>query len=32
MTRSKKRANDVDFSYAYLNSPHMILVRKQRQG
>lgn len=28
MTRSKKRANDVDFSYAYLNSPHMILVRK----
>ena len=28
MTRSKKRANDVDFSYAYLDSPHMILVRK----
>lgn len=28
MTRSKKRAKDVDFSYAYLNSPHMILVRK----
>ena len=28
MTRSKKRANDVGFSYAYLDSPHMILVRK----
>ena len=28
MTRSKKRANDIDFSYAYLDSPHMILVRK----
>ena len=28
MTRSKSRAGDVDFSYAYLNSPHMILVRK----
>ena len=28
MTRAKKRAKDVDFSYAYLNSPHMILVRK----
>jgi polar amino acid transport system substrate-binding protein len=28
MTRSKNRAKDVDFSYAYLNSPHMILVRK----
>ena len=28
MTRSKKRENDVDFSYAYLDSPHMILVRK----
>jgi len=28
MTRSKKRAKDVDFSYAYLDSPHMILVRK----
>lgn len=28
MTRSKKREKDVDFSYAYLNSPHMILVRK----
>ena len=28
MTRSKNRAKDVDFSYAYLNSPHMVLVRK----
>lgn len=28
MTRSQKRANDIDFSYAYLDSPHMILVRK----
>jgi polar amino acid transport system substrate-binding protein len=28
MTRSKKRENDIDFSYAYLDSPHMILVRK----
>jgi polar amino acid transport system substrate-binding protein len=28
MTRSKKRANDINFSYAYLDSPHMILVRK----
>jgi polar amino acid transport system substrate-binding protein len=28
MTRAKKRAKDVDFSYAYLDSPHMILVRK----
>ncbi len=28
MTRSKTRGNDVDFSYAYLDSPHMILVRK----
>ena len=28
MTRSNKRAEDVDFSYAYLDSPHMILVRK----
>ncbi len=27
MTRSKKRAKDIDFSYAYLDSPHMILVR-----
>ena len=28
MTRSKNRAKDVDFSYAYLDSPHMVLVRK----
>jgi polar amino acid transport system substrate-binding protein len=28
MTRSKGRAKDIDFSYAYLDSPHMILVRK----
>lgn len=28
MTRAKTRASDVDFSYAYLDSPHMILVRK----
>jgi polar amino acid transport system substrate-binding protein len=28
MTRAKSRAGDVDFSYAYLDSPHMILVRK----
>ena len=28
MTRSKTRAKDIDFSYAYLDSPHMILVRK----
>jgi polar amino acid transport system substrate-binding protein len=28
MTRSKGRARDIDFSYAYLDSPHMILVRK----
>ncbi len=28
MTRSKSRGNDIDFSYAYLDSPHMILVRK----
>lgn len=27
MTRSKGRAKDIDFSYAYLDSPHMILVR-----
>ena len=27
MTRSKGRANDIDFSYAYLDSPHMVLVR-----
>jgi polar amino acid transport system substrate-binding protein len=30
MTRAKQRAKEVDFSYAYLNSPHMILVRKDR--
>jgi polar amino acid transport system substrate-binding protein len=28
MTRAKSRAGDVDFSYSYLDSPHMILVRK----
>ena len=28
MTRSKGRAREIDFSYAYLNSPHMILVRE----
>jgi polar amino acid transport system substrate-binding protein len=28
MTRSKGRAKDIDFSYAYLDSPHMVLVRK----
>jgi polar amino acid transport system substrate-binding protein len=28
MTRSKGRSRDIDFSYAYLDSPHMILVRK----
>ena len=28
MTRSRGRAKDIDFSYAYLDSPHMILVRK----
>jgi len=28
MTRSKDRVRDIDFSYAYLDSPHMILVRK----
>ena len=27
MTRAKSRAGAVDFSYAYLDSPHMILVR-----
>ena len=27
MTRSKGRAKEIDFSYAYLNSPHMVLVR-----
>ena len=28
MTRSKNRAGDVDFSFAYLDSPHQVLVRK----
>ncbi len=28
MTRSKNRAKDVDFSFAYLDSPHQVLVRK----
>jgi polar amino acid transport system substrate-binding protein len=28
MTRSKGRAKDIDFSFAYLDSPHMVLVRK----
>jgi polar amino acid transport system substrate-binding protein len=28
MTRSKSRGYDIDFSYAYLDSPHMILVRR----
>jgi polar amino acid transport system substrate-binding protein len=28
MTRSKGRANDIDFSFSYLDSPHQILVRK----
>jgi len=28
MTRAAGRAKDVDFSYAYLDSPHMVLVRK----
>jgi polar amino acid transport system substrate-binding protein len=27
MTRSKERAKEIDFSYAYLDSPHMILMR-----
>ena len=27
MTRAKGRAKEIDFSYAYLNSPHMVLVR-----
>jgi len=27
MTRSNGRAKDIDFSYAYLDSPHMVLVR-----
>jgi polar amino acid transport system substrate-binding protein len=28
MTRSKGRANDIDFSVAYLDSPHKVLVRQ----
>jgi polar amino acid transport system substrate-binding protein len=28
MTRATNRANDIDFSFAYLDSPHQILVRK----
>ncbi len=28
MTRSKGRAKDIDFSFAYLDSPHQVLVRK----
>lgn len=28
MTRAKTRLHDVDFSFAYLDSPHMVLVRK----
>lgn len=28
MTRSKERADDIDFSFAYLDSPHQVLVRK----
>jgi polar amino acid transport system substrate-binding protein len=28
MTRAKGRTREIDFSYAYLDSPHMILVRK----
>jgi polar amino acid transport system substrate-binding protein len=28
MSRSKGRANDIDFSFAYLDSPHKVLVRK----
>ncbi len=28
MSRSKGRANAVDFSFAYLDSPHQVLVRK----
>jgi polar amino acid transport system substrate-binding protein len=31
MTRSKGRAKDVDFSYAYLDSPHMVLVRRDSE-
>src|SRR5271154_3208426 len=28
MTRSKERADEIDFSFAYLDSPHQVLVRK----
>ncbi len=28
MTRSKGRAKDIDFSFAYLDSPHQVLLRK----
>jgi len=28
MTRSSNRAKDIDFSFAYLDSPHQVLVRK----
>jgi polar amino acid transport system substrate-binding protein len=28
MSRSKDRATDIDFSFAYLDSPHKVLVRK----
>ena len=28
MTRSNGRAKEIDFSYAYLDSPHMVLVRR----
>jgi polar amino acid transport system substrate-binding protein len=28
MSRSRDRANDIDFSFAYLDSPHKVLVRK----
>jgi polar amino acid transport system substrate-binding protein len=31
MTRAKGRAKDIDFSYAYLDSPHMVLVRKDSE-
>jgi len=30
MTRSKGRTKDIDFSFAYLDSPHMVLVRENR--
>ena len=28
MTRSKERTDEIDFSFAYLDSPHQVLVRK----